>query len=96
MPPLEDSPGEVVKPFATVLAGISAACWLPVVMTTLGDSGGRATRTTHSVGPAYPSDFVVTFAFIDQVVEAAHGEQAQSGQGLNFTTSSKPSMSHTG
>jgi hypothetical protein len=32
-------------------------------------------------------------AFIDQVVEAAHGEQAQSGQSLNFTTSSKPNMS---
>ena len=93
MPPLEKGPGEIVKPFSTVLAGIAAACWLPVVATPLGDAGGRATRTTHSVGPAYPSDFFVTLAFIDQVVEAAHGEQAQSGQSLNFTTSSKPNMS---
>jgi hypothetical protein len=93
MPPHEEGPGEVVNPFATVLAGISAAGWLPVVATPLSDLVGRATRTTHPVGPADPSDFFVTFFFIDEVVEAAHGGQVQSGQSLNFTMSSKPNMS---
>jgi hypothetical protein len=73
MPPPKEGPGEVVKPFSTVLTGVSSAFLLPVVTTALGDFVGRATRTTHPVGPAYPSDFFVTFSFIDEVVEAAHG-----------------------
>ena len=94
MPPHEEGPGEVVKPFSTVLAGVSSAFLLPVVATALGDFVGRATRTTHPVGPAYPSDFFVTFSFIDEVVEAAHGGQAQGGRSSNSITSSKPNMSH--
>ena len=93
MLPLEEGPGEVVKPFSTVLAGVSSACLLPVVATALGDFVGRATRTPHPVGPVYPSDFFVTSSFIDEVVEAAHGGQAQSGQSPNFVTPSKPNMS---
>jgi hypothetical protein len=90
MSPHEDGPGEVVKPFATVLAGVSAACLLPVVATTLGDFVGRATRTTYPVGPAYPSDFFVTFFFIDKVVEAAPGGQAQGGQSSNLSRPQNP------
>jgi hypothetical protein len=94
MPPHEDSPGEVVKPFSTVLTSVSSACLLAVVATALGDFVGRAARTTHPVGPTFPSDFFVTFTFIDEVVEAAHGGQAQGGRSSNFITSSKPNMSH--
>jgi hypothetical protein len=93
MPPHEDSPGEVVKPFSTVLTSVSSACLLAVVATALGDFVGRAARTTHPVGPTFPSDFFVTFTFIDEVVEAAHGGQAQGGRSSNFITSSKPNMS---
>ena len=93
MPPHEKGPGEVVKPFSTVLAGVASAFLLPVVATALGDFIGRTTWTTHPVGPADLSDFFVTFSFIDEVVEAAHGGQAQSGQSPNFTTSSKPNVS---
>jgi hypothetical protein len=96
MPPHEDGPSEVVKSLSTVLAGVSSAFLLPVVATALGDFIGRATRTTHPVGPAYPSDFFVTFSFIDEVVEAAHGGQTQSGRSLNFIMSSKPNMSLLG
>ena len=94
MPPHEKGPGEVVKPFSAVLAGVASAFLLPVVATALGDFVGRATRTTHPVGPADPSDFFVTFSFIDEAVEAAHGGQAQSEQNLDFIMSSKPNMSH--
>jgi hypothetical protein len=92
MPPHENGPGEVVKPFSAVLAGVASAFVLPVVATPLGDFVGRASRTTHAVGPADPSDFFVTFSFINQVVDAAHGGQAQSGQSLNFIMSSKPNI----
>jgi hypothetical protein len=93
MPPHENGPGKVVKPFSAVLAGVSATFWLPVVATALGDFVGRASRTTHAVGPADPSDFFVTFSFINEVVEAAHGGQAQSERSSNFIMSSKPNMS---
>ena len=93
MPPHEKGPGEVVKPFSAVLAGVASAFLLPVVATALDDFVGRASRTTHAVGPADPSDFFVTFSFINEVVEAAHGGQAQSGQSANFIMSSKPNMS---
>jgi hypothetical protein len=68
MPPHEEGPGEIVKPLSTVLAGVSATFLLPVVATALGDFVGRASRTTHAVGPADPSDFFVTFSFINKVV----------------------------
>jgi len=67
---------------------------LPVVATALGNFVGRASRTTHAVGPADPSDFFVTFSFINPVVETAHGGQAQGGRSSNFIMSSKPNMSH--
>jgi hypothetical protein len=35
----------------------------------------------------------VTFSFIDEIVEAAHGGQTQGGQSLNSIMSSKPNMS---
>jgi hypothetical protein len=93
MPPHEEGLGKIVKPLSAVFAGAAATCWWPVVATALGDFVGRASRTTHAVGPADPSDFFVTFSFINQVVEAAHGGPAQSGRSLNFIMSSKPNMS---
>jgi len=68
MPPHEKGPGEVVKPFSAVLAGVASAFLLPVVATALDDFVGRTSRTTHAVGPADPSDFFVTFSFINEVV----------------------------
>jgi hypothetical protein len=90
MPPHEDGSGEVVKSLSTVLASVSVAGLLPVVATALGDFVGRATRTTHPVGPAYPSDFFVTFFFIDEVVEAAHGGQTQGGQSSSLSRPQNP------
>jgi len=90
MPPHEDGPGEVVKPCSTVLAGVSSAFLLPVVATALGDFVGRATWTKHPVGQAYPSGFFVTFSFIDEVVEAAHGGQTQGGQSSSLSCPQNP------
>jgi hypothetical protein len=43
-----------------------------MVFATWVDLVGGAARTTDPVGPAFPSDFFVTFTFIKEVVEAAH------------------------
>jgi hypothetical protein len=68
MLPHENGPGQVVKLFSAVLAGVSATFLLLVVATALGDFVGRASRTTHAVGPTDPSDFFVTFSFINEAV----------------------------
>jgi hypothetical protein len=68
MPSHEEGLGKIVKSLSTVLAGVAATFLLPVVATALGDFVGCASRTTHAVGPADPSDFFVTFSFINKVV----------------------------
>jgi hypothetical protein len=44
-----------------------------MVLAALVDVVGRAVRATHPVRPAFLPDFIVAFAFVYEVVEAAHG-----------------------
>jgi hypothetical protein len=45
-------------------------------------------RTMQPAGPTFLSDFFVALAFVDKVVEAAHGRKV-----LNLIMSSKPNKS---
>ena len=72
MPPHEYRSRQIVKPPPAFVACVAAAFLLSMVFAALVDLVGRAMRAMYPVGPASPPDFVVTFAFIDEVVEAAH------------------------
>ena len=72
MPPHEYRSRQIVKPPPAFFVCVAVAFLFPMVFAELVDLVGRAMRAMYPVGPTSPPDFVVTFAFIDEVVEAAH------------------------
>ena len=73
MPAHEYGSRQVIKPFPTFFATITAALLLPMVLAALVDFVGRTVRTSYPVEPMFLSDFFVTFVFVYKVIEAAHG-----------------------
>jgi hypothetical protein len=60
---------QIIKPFPTLFAGVSAACLLPMVLAAFINLIGRAVGAIHTMRPTTLSDGIVTFVFVYKVVD---------------------------
>jgi len=60
---------QIIKPFPALFTGVSATCWLPMVLAAFINIIGRAVRAIHTMRPTTLSDGIVTFVFVYKVVD---------------------------